>query len=154
MTATSTHAPRATRPRRQEAPATPPDLRLVSPVRHVRRFGGLVVLGALGLLFGLVFLQVLLVQNQHHIDSLNARLGNEQATYQRLRLEVAEMEAPDRIVREATKLGLVEPPGAPVYLTPSAEDARALGLPAGSVDQMGESTSDWPRMKPYLQDRG
>lgn len=52
---------------------------------------------AMLLLFGLVGFQALIVSNQSVIDDLDARLDELNRTNQRLRLEVAELEAPDRI---------------------------------------------------------
>lgn len=65
---------------------------------------------AMLLLFGLVGFQALIVSNQSVIDDLDVRLDEVNRTNQRLRLEVAELEAPDRITSIAlATLGMVWP---------------------------------------------
>src|SRR5262249_39083365 len=49
-------------------------------------------------LFATVAFHVVLTQNQFRLDHLNDRAAEEQARYQRLRLQVAELESPARIV--------------------------------------------------------
>ena len=69
-----------------------------------------VIGGFLALLFVTGF-QSVLVSGQHDVDALQARLtaGREQG--QTLRMEVARLESPDRILRVAKgRLGIVPPP--------------------------------------------
>lgn len=172
--ATTIHAPRragassaatavapAHQPTARPAPRpSRPPLRVVD--RQPRRARiGLIGVAAItvvfGLLFGLVFFQTLLVQNQSRLDQLNSQIRAEQAQYQSLRLQVAQLEAPSRIVDAATtKLGMVSPPGTG-YLTPSATDAAATASTAAAASAAGTDPgsggSDWPTVKPFLSVR-
>lgn len=65
---------------------------------------------ALVLLFGLVGFQAAIVANQSRLDDLDSQLDEAARANQQLRLQVAELEAPDRIRDFATTaLGMVEP---------------------------------------------
>jgi cell division protein FtsL len=159
-------------------------LRLVQ--NQARRRAGrrrlLVVLGiasvaAVGL--ALVALHVLIAENQFKLDRLQQRAATEQASYEKLRLQVAQLEAPARIVSEAEgQLGMVQPAsvtylpattsgspptkagGLPRTTSPGASpsrtsDGKAGGPPAADPPTTGTVTapqgdSDWPSVKPYL----
>lgn len=78
--------------------------------------GGLL---AFGIAFALVVAQALLVQGQQRLDDLQTRTAEATREQQELRLRVAELESPARIVEAATvDLGMVPPAGV-TYLTPS-----------------------------------
>ena len=80
---------------------------------------------------GLVSAQALVAQDSFRIADLSAEAERLEASYGRLRLEVAELSAPDRIVAAARKAGLVLP-----------EEVEILRLPAVSgqhADSTGES---------------
>ncbi len=63
--------------------------------------------------------QTLLVQGQLRLDDLDAKLAVEQSEYQQLRLQVADLESPARIVDTAKNdLGMVSPADL-VYLAPA-----------------------------------
>ncbi len=84
-------------------------------------------------LFCIVGLRVLLAQGQAPVDALEARMATEQAEFQRLRLELANLEAPSRVVGEAQRrLGMVPPPVV-VYLAPVPVPA----IPAASATPAG-----------------
>jgi hypothetical protein len=100
----------------------------------------------------------MLAQNQFRLDRLNGRADAEQAQYERLRLQVDQLESPQRIVATAQqKLGMVTP-NSVTYLTPSAplpastspattpgsSAAGSAGVPAAV------SPPDWPIVKPHL----
>lgn len=128
---------------------------------------GIACVAALGL--GLVALHVLIAENQFRLDQLQQTATSEQEGYERLRLQVAQLEAPARIVSEAEgRLGMVQP-GSVTYLPavlpttaattsagsetngtapasepPSAHTQSGGGLPAPDGD------ADWPSVKPYL----
>jgi cell division protein FtsL len=69
-------------------------------------------------LFGLVAAHVILTQGQLQIDRMTARAADEEARHERLRLQVARLEAPERVVAVAqSRLGMVPPPGV-TYLSP------------------------------------
>lgn len=62
------------------------------------------------ILFGLVGFQALIVSQQSTIDDLDRQIEAASRTNQKLRLQVAELEAPDRIRTAAiAMLGMVEP---------------------------------------------
>jgi len=106
--------------RRAPQPARAP-LRVVAPRRRLRT-GPTVVLGGLlafAIAFGLVVAQTELVQGQQQLDRLDQRVADATREHQELRLHVAELESPERIVAAATRdLGMVPPAGV-TYLTPS-----------------------------------
>ena len=68
----------------------------------------------------------MLVQGQVRLDELDAQLTAEQARYQELRKDVAELESPERIVDAAHQQGMVTPDDL-VYLQPSDPDAATAG---------------------------
>ena len=111
-------------PRRQPlvAPARRPKLEVVPERGRRLRTGPTVVLGGLlafAIAFLLVVAQAMLVQGQQQLDDLGTRVADAARRQQELRLQVAELESPTRIVAVATNdLGMVPPAGV-TYLTPS-----------------------------------
>jgi cell division protein FtsL len=111
----------AAAPRRE--PARRPE---IAPVeRSGRRLRVTTVLActlALVVLFGLVGFQALIVRNQGTLDDLDARIDAASRTNERMRLQVAELEAPERIRAIATTvLGMVVPENVE-YLEPISAD--------------------------------
>ena len=144
-------APSRVRPARPARPARP-RLRVVDAPTARRRLGAigiLLVFGLFALLFGLVVFQTVLVQNQHRIDTLDSQVQDEQARFQQLRLEAAQLEAPARIVDAANRLGMVPPPGT-TYLTPSASAAADANTRNAASGDDTSSNSDWTTVKPLL----
>ncbi len=96
-------------------------------------------------LFAAATFQVRLVTNQQHIEQLDRKAQLAQADYERLRLEVDQLSAPDRIVSQALALGMVEARD-PTWLAP------------GSAALTEADRTDVARLhayldvKPYLQD--
>ena len=129
MTAMRTAPRRAPAVRPERAPR--PDLHVVdraarAPSRALMRvvtvLAGLLATAGL---FLVVCLHVLLTQGQADLDSLRARAEAESARNRRLRVQVAELESPSRIVSAAReRLGMV-PPVTVVYL-PAADPTRPL----------------------------
>ncbi len=110
-------------PQPRPQPARRPPLRIVTPpdpearTRRRRRLwvGALVSLACAGL-FAIVGVRVLLAQGQAPVDQLESQVTAAQAENQRLRLDVARLESPSRIVAEAqARLGMV-PPAVVIYL--------------------------------------
>lgn len=141
-----------------EAPARP-TLRLVDDRRlHVtsRRHRArllLVLTGILviGSLFAVVICHAMLVTGQGRLDGLEQQVTEEQTRYQALRLEVAELEAPGRIVAEAQgRLGMVSPENI-TYLAP----VPAAGAPpvAGGEPPADRAGAPWGAVKPLLGGR-
>lgn len=126
------HAATAPAVRPAAAPAAAerrPELRVVEPRRRLRT-GPTFALGAIlafAIAFAVVACQVTLVQGQERLDQLDARIATSTDRYQELRLSVAELESPARIIDAASTLGMVPPP-AITYLTPDG----AVTVPGAS----------------------
>lgn len=107
--------------------------------------------------FGVVVFHVVLTQNQFRLDRLQEQSAQRQARFDRLRLQVAELESPDRVVADAQqRLGMVIPPKV-TYLTPSDEEPRT-----GTNPPPGRSSAEaaaatpgtaWSTVKPHLAER-
>ncbi len=77
-------------------------------------------------LFALALFHAMIVDRQTTLDNLNQELEEVQAINDRLRLNVARAEAPERIVAEALyRLGMVEPDRR-IYLSPVELDEDEL----------------------------
>ncbi len=146
-------------------PATRPGLRLVDDRRlkvAARRrraratliAGGVLVVASL---FGVVVCHALLVSGQGRLDGLQQQVAEEQSRYQALRLQVAELESPARVVEEAQgRLGMVSPAEI-TYLTPVAMPAPTTSstpaaLPTDSTAVAGGAP--WAIVKPLLGGQG
>jgi cell division protein FtsL len=155
-----------TAPATRPAPDAPRHLRVVEPrtgrLARVPRARIVVVVGTgllLAVALGLVYLHVVLAQRQIQLDSLNARMAQDQATYQNLRLEVADLDSPQQIISTAEgKLGMRQPASV-TYLSPptgsssSANKTSGSGLglsPRGATVLAPEGDADWPRIKADL----
>ncbi|HZU74629.1 MAG TPA: cell division protein FtsL [Acidimicrobiales bacterium] len=130
------HGP-AARPAPSPAPARPP-LRIVragelSPAARVRRARALAVLAGLMTVlavFGVVTAHVLLAQEQFRLGDLQAKAATEQARNEQLRLEVAQLQSPARVVSAAEqRLGMV-PPSSVTYLVPGHAASSVNGAAA------------------------
>ena len=111
-------APRPEAPERRHLCVVPPGY---VPLRVRRRRARLVVLLAGVLmaagLFGVVAFHVVLTQGQLDLQRLQAKAAAGRATEASLRLQVAQLESPERVVADAQRLGLT-PPAQVRYLTP------------------------------------
>jgi cell division protein FtsL len=127
---------RALRPDAAPAPGDRRHLRVVPPgYRSARtrrkRARLLVVLTGAAIaaaLFGVVAFHVVLTQNQLDIQHLRAGVDAASVKQQQLRLQVAELESPERVVDAAQKLGMV-PPATVHYLSPDGTPAAQSQLP-------------------------
>jgi len=137
-----------------------PSLKVVDPAyrspaarrARARIMGLLVVIVVAVALFGLVTSHVALAQGQFRLEDMQKKAEIEEARYERLRLQVAELESPGRIVAAAQeRLGMVPPPGI-TYLSPvgPASDAAAH---AAADDPDQEATADWSNVKRQLASR-
>ena len=123
---------------------------------------------ALVVAFGLVYLHVVLAQRQFSLDQLNAGVQQDQLSYQKLRLQVAELASPQQIISTAEgKLGMVQP-GSITYLTAPVQATAAAGsvqvsggstlvMPGSTASaspstktQAPEGVADWPSIKSQL----
>ena len=138
--------------RRREAEDRRRHLRVVGPQRAglglslSPRAGVMLTVLAFVALFGVAASHALLIQNQASVDELDDRVAAEQARYEELRLEVAQLESPQRISTEAQQtLGMVAP-GDVEWLTP--DDPAPAGEPEDLAESPGTSAE---RVKPYLE---
>ena len=109
-------------------PAPRPHLRVVPPnfltaKARRRRARRLVVRGGVAVaagMFAVVAFHVVLTQGPLDIQQLEARAQAGTVQQQRLRLETARLESPERVVQDAEHLGMV-PPATVHYLTPAGD---------------------------------
>jgi hypothetical protein len=105
--------------------------------------------------FGLAGIHVLLTEGQFRLGHLQTKANDAQAEYVRLRLQVAQLESPQRIVADAQeRLGMVSP-SALTYLTPTSP-ATAVARPKTSahttttIKRKTTATQAWATAKPAL----
>ena len=142
------------RPGSRPPPRTAPPLRVVRPVprrrRRARLVTVLVFMAVLVSLFGLVASHVMLTQGQFRLDTLRTRTASEQARYERLRLKVAELESPSRIVATAQeRLGMVPPPSV-TYLSPTGAVSSAPDERDEIEEESAAEEDDYSRVKRSL----
>ena len=96
--------------------------------------------------------QVLIAQSQFELARLQANAATAEDRYDRLRLQVAELESPGRIMATAQeRLGMVPPPGV-TYLTPVPSESATPG--ASTTPPPDDAVAaDWSRIKPILATR-
>jgi cell division protein FtsL len=109
--------------------AAAPSLRVLrggKTVRTTRKkvLGALAVIALVSIAFAAVFMHASLARTQLSIDKLNIDITQAERMNQRLRVQVATLEAPDRIVSVAQELGL-EPPKTVRFLPTAAPIALA-----------------------------
>ena len=118
--------------------------------RRARLMGVLVLIVVAAALFGLVASHVALTQGQFRLQRLRERAAVEQSRYERLRLQVAELESPARVVAAAQeRLGMVPPPGV-TYLSPAGP---ASGTPQRTGSRKDTASDDWSTVKRQLASR-
>ncbi|HEY0397231.1 MAG TPA: hypothetical protein VGF00_02510 [Acidimicrobiia bacterium] len=129
-------------PRRGPAPDRPLRLALVASA----------VL-TVGTIFGAAIFHVLLIQSEFRLDRINKEASKEEARYEKLRLDVAQLSAPERIVATAQqRLGMVVPPQVAYLMAPAPQDSGAPG--AGPDDPAAPSLAGgWAEVKPHLGTR-
>jgi cell division protein FtsL len=156
------HLPERVPTPRPKPTSRPDHLRVVRPNdrRRARLSPGTAVV-LTGMLFALLFAvaiaQTILVQGQVKLDKLDTQLTTEQADYQRLRRDVAELESPERVVAEAQAQGMVAPDDL-LYLQPSTPDPAADGddpsvepTEADPGLPPGDPNGAWSTVKPLLE---
>ncbi|HEX9682722.1 MAG TPA: septum formation initiator family protein [Acidimicrobiales bacterium] len=93
--------------------------------RRRRAFRLLVVIAALAV-FGVAAAHTRLIESQIRLQQLEEGVAGQEARNQRLRLEVARLESPERIVAAAQeRLGMLPPPSV-VYLSPDGPVAPVV----------------------------
>ena len=162
MTATQQQRVVSAEPRRRgAAPAVParPKLHVVDgrelDARRVRRRRQAMTVVTLVIvaagLFGLVASHVVLTQGQFKLQRIQRQADEEQARYERMRLQVAQLESPSRIVAVAQeRLGMV-PPAHVKYLAPTPNaTSPAVAPPNTPAQQTASATTDWSTVKKHL----
>jgi len=123
-------------------------------VSRRRRLGFL----ASGLLFsavlgGNVAVYASITQGQFELEHLKNSTSEREAAYQQLRLQVAEAEAPQRVVERARRLGMIEPARI-TYLTPTSKTSSTEPASSGTASAPPpEAAQSWGRVKPHLDGR-
>ena len=151
---------RAPAPERLTGPSRGSHLRVVTPNERPRRrrltpaIGVSVFVAVFAALLALAAAHAFLVQGQIRLDDLSQKVTEEQGRYQELRLQVAELESPERIVQEAKdRIGMVEPTQI-LYLTPDepvpSSDAASAG-PSGATPAEQAGDDAWTEIKPLLE---
>ena len=118
-----------TNTRQTSTPNIRPSLRVLSGGKTVGKtrkkiLGGLAIIALVTIAFAAVFMHAGLARTQLGIDKLNIEITQAERMNQRLRVQVATLEAPDRIVSVAQELGL-EPPKTVRFLPTAAPMALA-----------------------------
>jgi cell division protein FtsL len=134
-------------------PRPRPPLELVPPgawrARRRRRRRRLVaVIGLLlGLapVFGLVLVHVELTANEQRLSTLQRAAQAAQQANVRLRLQVAQLESPSRIVSRAQQLGMVPPPS--ILYLPAQPDGSTPVAQASPVTTPAASIQGWAASK-------
>lgn len=156
-------APRTGREVPTATPRARPPLRLVDNSRlqvaarrkRARRLAVVAAVFAVAGVLALAGAHAMLVSSQVRLDALQQQVAEAQARHQSLRLEVARLEAPDRVVSTATeRLGMV-PPDTVTYLQPAevpvpaaAPDPITVTPATGTLDDRPRPS--WGSVKPYL----
>jgi len=134
---------------------------VVEPKRRGRPSARFLFLAASGVVlavaFGLVYLHVVMAQRQFRLDDLNTRVAQEQAQYQQLRLQVAQLSSPQQIISTAEgKLGMRQPDSVS-YLSPRTGAVSAGAPRLGTGRQAGagvvpapQGDANWPAIKADL----
>ena len=109
-------------------------------------------------LLAVAMAQTVLVQGQVRLDQLDAQLADEQARYQELRKDVAELESPGRIVDAAHQQGMVDArrsrlPAAAAAGRLRGRDRRRVTRPRSADDPTVGADPDraWSEVKPMLE---
>jgi cell division protein FtsL len=135
-----------------------PALRIVPRARRRRRAGflaALICLAVFGVMFGLVAFQAKIATDQLRLDRVEKDLSQAQATYERLRLNVAQLESPETVISAAKERGMVVPDKV-AYVTPSVADVLAVAMAEGrgpaptGTAATGDTSSGWAAVKPIV----
>jgi cell division protein FtsL len=152
---------RAGEPARARKAEQRPALKVVPRQVRRRRAGVVLTLGVatlFALMLGLVAFQARIAQDQLRLDRVETELREAESQFARLRLEVARLESPDRIVAEAEALGLERPsPDQITYLAPSPAAAVEVLAAGGPLAERGPAgtgdVEEWSTLKPLLSGR-
>jgi len=86
-------------------------------------------------LVGALVLHATIIESQRDLDAQRVEIGRLAAETESMRSELAELEAPARIVAEAEDLGMIEAPSIVYITTPTdALDDRTLSIAANQLN--------------------
>lgn len=109
-------APRPSSPRPSAPRRGRPQLRVVGPARHLRRYAAITLVVVAAGIFGTVSLNALAAEQSFSVRNLEAEVTELSLRYEELTAEVAQLESPERIRSVAVvQLGMV-PASHPGYL--------------------------------------
>jgi len=129
-------------------PASKSGARAAAKPLAVGRVGALLAVVTVFALVTAVVFHVVLAQNQMELDHLNVQIATAQRTYEQRRLTTSLLASPERVIKEAEKLGLVQPPGpAQILYVPNAP------LPQTDDGSTADTIGDWTKTKPSLGPR-
>lgn len=152
------------RPNPGPAPDRRPPLHVVRPAprhraRHPRLLPVAAAMAVAVALLGLVAAHAALARGQFRLQDLGQRADTEQARYERLRLDVARLEAPAHVVAVAQeRLGMV-PPAAVTYLSPVGPSTAPSPAPPATAGRavtdaggqaLASATTRWSDVKRQL----
>lgn len=95
-------------------------------------------------LFAVAASHALLIESQGRLDRLDQRVADAQSRYESLQVEVANLEAPPRVLEEAKALGMEEPAEVDWVAQSQAVNQDEEGAEPESSD------TSYPDVKPYL----
>ncbi len=152
-TAAALRAPRrAPRPipvwQPRRAPLRVVDVAAQRRARRVRRLLWCFAATIVGSLIAAVGFHVFVAQGQLEIDHLEREVGELQHRYEQLRLEVATLASPERIVTRAGELCMVASTEPPITMEVPGDPAATAPPPSDSTaTTLAES---WPKVKQHL----
>jgi len=144
-----THAPVARARRARAEPARVPRVPRATRSRSgTGRAATVVVIATVLALVTAVVFHVVLAQHQMELDRINASIVREQRRYEQDQLTVSALAAPQRVIADAERLGLVVSPVPAQYLW-------VPGAPMPSASDGGTATTfaDWTKVKSRLGDQ-
>ncbi len=116
------------------APAIRPGLRVISgSVRvrvQLRQLGWLLL--AVALFFALIYSRVHLDRAAFQLTTLETSIEQQEAEFDELRLQVAQLESPERIYAEAETMGMILPPTGRTLFAPMPVPTDEIGDLAGA----------------------
>ena len=121
-----------------DAPAERPGLGVVDGIglaaRVVRFLGTTLLVTFIVGLVGALVLHATIIENQRELDGQRAEITRLEAETEAMRSELAELEAPARIVAEAQQLGMIEAPSVVYLNAPGGTlDDRTLSVAANQL---------------------
>ena len=115
------------------APANRPGLRVITgPVRVKLQVRQLIwLLLAVALFFALIYSRVAPDGAAFQLAALETSIEQQEAEFDELRLQVAQLESPQRIYAEAEQMGMILPPTGRTLFAPMPVPADEIGELAG-----------------------